>query len=343
MDCSDILKQGIFNIIEFKSYEKSEDRFYEWVKQVDETTARNATAAGLDLTIPAKGVVVPLKGDFSHDEWNAWSKHREKITEQDITRTVMLDNFSRVADAKLVEAWLQCMQTYLNAQKDAGLTLAVEVEGENIAVTAQWKVNGGAPPANVQDWQVSNADLTAGKVPTKLNEGVAQMVTYARKDPDRTCVVSIQTDRGALLQFVPARVVPKPDTPMRTGQNFGAVADVELELTVPMDQTVRIWGGCVAAYQQPGNPTAQAWVYEGAKGGPTLWASPEVTMGLNPDLSLPYVTLHGEPFRGNLVGSFDISKPVKRGDKLKYVGHTSNYHASAVAFLLFIDYTQPPP
>lgn len=345
MECADILKQGIFNVVRFESYESSESHYYDWIMSVTESDARTATNFGLDMSIPVDGLLVPLKPNFSSDDWNTWSRKRERLVKSDVSRTLMVKAFSRTVDHKLVEAWSECMGAYYStvAQK-AGLSMDLSERRHNvIPVSIALNVPGAPVEAEVQSWDVSNAVVIGGRVPSKVVSNEPVLVTYRRVSPDEEVVISIQTSRGTLFKII------HPDVPIvpvkrQVGRDFGAVAETPVvQVTVDVDQSVRVWGGVIAAFEQWGDPSASAWLYRDVRDGPLEWASqPKVQMLLQPDGSQPYVTMFGSTYRGTLVGQFDFHVPVKAGETLKFVGYTENYHAKSMNYVLFIDYVELP-
>lgn len=344
MDCADVLKEGVFQLVKIKSFEHSVSEFYEFIMNASEAEARQATTAGIDLSIPVEGVIVPLKGNFDNTQWNAWSQKRQRLVKSDLTKTLIIDSFSRVGDKEIVQAWSKCMSEYFESQaKKNNLFLDVSRHGNLIPVIVELRVAGSpVVTANITDWSVVNGTLQSGVEPTLLTAMEAVQVVYERVDTQKEMVISIQTTRGPLFKVIP----PEPKPVLHTvGQDSGAANPTKaVTVTVDFDQVIRVWGGCVAAYEQAGDPMSIMWLFENKVGNhPPAVQSPWVYMvGPNAEGLLPLVHIHGIPYRGTVVKEFDFKVPLKAGETRTYIGFVENDNAYALGFPIYIDYLKMP-
>ena len=339
MACKDILEQGVFRIVQFDSYLNTTSRYFEWIKSLDQSDARKATDAGIDLTIPVEGVQVPLGINFSDNQWNTWSAAREKLVESSISVTQVISAFQRTADPVLVAAWSKCMTEEISAgAKAAGLQLEMAHLGNGvIKVSLEFKIAGGGVDANVINYSVKNAQITGGEIPKVLKANTPTVLMCDWLDQSAIAAFSINTDRGAPLDFVePAKAPPPPIIKKKLGANYGGANNSPLlSATVDTTQEVRVFGGCVAKYESPGNPNAQGWlqVDTPATGSHRPW---DVSVFVaDPD---PQVTLFGQSFTGTLVGQFDYRFPMQAGETLTCQIFTKNERAKASGLVLRVEY-----
>lgn len=337
--CSDILQQGIFNTVRLKSYDNVEQQFFEFLSTATRQEARAATDLGLDLTFPVDGVPVPLGVNFTDSQWNTWSNARQKLTKTSFTRETVIDRFTRTVDHELVSAWSSCMTAAQNAAaKSKGWVLEATQDEKSgiVKLIIRLAVQGGVVTATVNSFLVTNATLIGGHEPKKIDNRADVQLIYQTSDPTKAVIVAISTTRGPLFELLPP-IQPQQLVKRQAGRDFGAAAPTPpLSIVAEEDQEVRIFGACIAQYEQPGDPSATAWLYFDKIDPNTLaWQSPANVQMQYPH---PAVSLFNQTFLGTLVGQFDFRCDVKKGATLTLVGDTKNQHAKAAHFLIYIDY-----
>lgn len=341
-DCDAILRDGVFNIVRFENFDNIEQRYFDWIKKLDQQTAQSAAAKGIDLGFEVKGVPVSFGADSDEKAWNTWSKARDSLKVTDFSRQYVMRRFDKTASPDIVNAWKECALAKINATgKAQGLDLQVTRVGPStFSLRLTFTIEGDLK-IKVKRWTVDNA-TTADKVPKTFQSNSPELLTYTITNPEEDVYASIDTDRGDALAILPRTTPPPKLVPvvMIEGRDYQAKPDVSLEVDIPFDQKVRIWGGRIVAWGGP-NCVASCFLQQVAPHVPQeqdsiLVAVPGVYIGAAPN---PVVSLSGTgPYYGYQVGPFDFQHPAKKGKlKLRLWGGLDN-GAILVNSVLHVEY-----
>lgn len=355
-ECKDVLKDGVFGVVKFSNYDRSEEHYYDWLKTVSRSDAGKASDFGLEVTIPTEVGPVPFGITKSDDEWSKFEGSREKLKKSDVTRERLLKSFSRVGDKGILNAWLGCMKLQINSQaKSAALAMEVTKNSDvSFTIRIRFDLPGPLVKATVINpggWYVSNAALDNGQAqqPTAFpNDQVVRTFSYTKASPNKDVLITIKTDRGELFDYLPGAPLPPP-APVLTmktiGKDFsgtlGQQGEIQLAITSKADQTVRVWGGSIV--QSDGTPygTSHCWIFKDSKvPANQLYDSGTITLTLTPNKQQPATYIHGKLLYGTPVCNFDVPVPIAKGQTITFLGHESIdvQKGGAKNFLLFVDY-----
>lgn len=198
--CDKILETGIFNVVQFDSNKTVEENYRDFTHTDEAERVRRAQREGLEVFIPLEGGgVLPLKRDFSEEEWREWIRRRTEVKERRLSSYEATTLFNRSADPGLVAVLLKCKE-----MDAAGLSVSLaHFDDENIVLTIRWKPTPGGGDAKID--QIESVNCTVMNMP-ESRTFVAHVpfgLRLARRNSESEAVVIINTDKGQRTVTVP--------------------------------------------------------------------------------------------------------------------------------------------
>jgi len=107
--CSDILSEGVFDVVHISDDAALKEAFRKWQCVVEIKDASDARSQGVGLGVPIYGVPVSLDVKYSKEQRERWRKQSCSDTDYLLDVQHVRDELFRHANVQIVAAWKECM------------------------------------------------------------------------------------------------------------------------------------------------------------------------------------------------------------------------------------------
>lgn len=129
--CSDILSQGVFDVVHVTDDSALGEAFRKWQCVVEVKDASEARSYGVGLGVPIFGVPVSLDASFSKEQRERWRKQHCSDADYALDKRRIRDELFLHANVEIVAAWKECTRN----QKG----LKCQLEGDDRRVRLRYR------------------------------------------------------------------------------------------------------------------------------------------------------------------------------------------------------------
>lgn len=286
-ECSAILQQGVFNTYQGLRTRNLKEGFQESFCQNTHATRGSSTSAGLNVTIPVKGVPVGYRGDYGQTRSKIDSQGSCKNTSVSIDDATYEDILLKVVAPEIVAAWSDCHN------KAGGFFINGDLNEDVLVLEFRFRPSGAVSQTTLTADPVVYGATCANMV-VKKGTVISTGKTYQdckRHGASAVTVIANSTFDGARF-FIPAVVpLPPPPTPptfpdalvgnyqVRLGPGGGCGGGAPNSFPMRLARVEKVTGGGVQAVNECGNVSAIN-IVSNAQG---FWWNQPVSFNLDED------------------------------------------------------------
>lgn len=210
--CSDVLKDGIFNVTTVNQSEGIKNDFTTWICTTDFGTHQEAIDSGISIGFPVYGVPVKLGGTFSKAERDTWKRTNCSATIDKSTYSASYQKVVSEVSPIVVNAWRDCMIARQESKIGLG-AVALSRGTQQVAFKVRWLPYDGFDtrlPKVTGYSMIGAKQATVGATLFKVGVNVPAtetIIDFTRNSSQTPVTITLNTDRGAVTAYVPPQTM----------------------------------------------------------------------------------------------------------------------------------------
>lgn len=199
-ECSDLLRDSVFNSEEIKENGKEAQSFVSWQCSTSFKSHQEAVDAGLNVGVPVYGVPLEIGGTWNSGSVETWKQENCSAANRKESSESATFRLVRKVAPEIVAGWSSCMESRVSQR---AMNCKMSRLGDKTVFEAKWRrTEGDISAPQVLRWNVSGGScspiLNAGDT---LTEAAFQSACVGEDGQD--FVIMLETSRGSCWQPIP--------------------------------------------------------------------------------------------------------------------------------------------